>query len=78
MLIKVKRRENAPKITSFSAGDFKSLQFSADTDEFEIPIIFLESLKDFFEPFFPTGQQERQVAEFMLGSVSKKKSAEDK
>lgn len=67
MLIKVRRKTDAVKITSFSHGSLPSVQFDPAVDEFEIPLEFLPELSDYFEPYFPKTAQEKVVGEFMLG-----------
>ena len=65
MLIKVKRKDGAEPITSFSLGDRPGLVFPATEDVFEIPIEYLTVLADHLVPHFPVSMEEKQVSAFM-------------
>lgn len=67
MTIKVKRKAGVEKINFFSCGAFPSLEFPNDQDVFEIPIIFLSELSQYFEPYFPVKDEEKKISEALLG-----------
>lgn len=67
MNIKVRRKLGAQRINRFTTANLPSLEFPDNEDIFEIPIVLLLCLEEYFEPYFPVDEKEEAVKEFMLG-----------
>ena len=61
MLVNIRRKKDAPRVTSFTMGDLPSLSFLDGQDEFEVHIQYVPLLEQYFEIFYKPRTKEPKI-----------------